>query len=213
MTRTFFVKTEDLQKSGIYSIKLKGILLKSGKETFIIGILELIDPCIDAKIIPVFVPDQQYQVSPTLIQTELIFSFSKWKDSAGGKCEPKKYSLVSSTSENYTLSYDLLLDASSNKISFKPKGLIEDSGTIECILKGILPNGENSEVKFLISVLADPVMQNLLTNIFKLPQIKNKTVKNDLFVRIKSISTDSLIKFVFSKPIMAIANFTILEER
>ena len=80
-------------------------------------------------------------------------------------------------------------------------------------MAGKLKNGKLAEVKFNISVVADPSLQALLANILRGKNLKNKTVKNDLFVRIKSISSKSEVKFLFSKPLMQLANFSIIEER
>jgi hypothetical protein len=52
-----------------------------------------------------------------------------------------------------------------------------------------------------------------MSSLFKRSSIKNKTVKNDLFARIKSISTKGVVKLVFSKPLMQPANYSVIEER
>ena len=42
---------------------------------------------------------------------------------------------------------------------------------------------------------------------------KNKTVKNDLFVRMKAVNTRGIANFIFSKPILQITNYSLIEEK
>jgi hypothetical protein len=80
-------------------------------------------------------------------------------------------------------------------------------------LTGRLDNGKQSDVNFNISIVPDPSISALMSSLFKRSSIKNKTVKNDLFARIKSISTKGVVKLVFSKPLMQPANYSVIEER
>jgi hypothetical protein len=52
-----------------------------------------------------------------------------------------------------------------------------------------------------------------MSGLFKRSSKKNKTVKNDLFAIIKSINTKGVVKIVFSKPLMQLANYSVIEER
>jgi hypothetical protein len=56
----FTVKTADIMKAGAYQIKVKGRLIESGKEATTIIVLEMINPCTDAEILPGKVADQSY---------------------------------------------------------------------------------------------------------------------------------------------------------
>jgi hypothetical protein len=80
-------------------------------------------------------------------------------------------------------------------------------------LTGRLDNGKQSDVNFNISIVPDPSISALMSSLFKRSSIKNKTVKNDLFARIKSISTKGVVKLVFSKTLMQPANYSVIEER
>jgi hypothetical protein len=80
-------------------------------------------------------------------------------------------------------------------------------------LTGRLDNGKQSDVNFNISIVPDPSISALMSSLFKRSSIKNKTVKNDLFARIKSISTKGVVKLVFSKPLMQPGNYSVIEER
>jgi hypothetical protein len=46
--------------AGVYKIKVKGRLIESGKEATTMIVLELINPCTDAEILPGEVVDQSY---------------------------------------------------------------------------------------------------------------------------------------------------------
>jgi hypothetical protein len=52
-----------------------------------------------------------------------------------------------------------------------------------------------------------------MSSLFKSSFKKNKTVKNDLFAIIKSINTKGVVKIVFSKPLMQLANYSVIAER
>ena len=80
-------------------------------------------------------------------------------------------------------------------------------------MTGRLDNGKQSDVNFNISIVPDPSISALMSSLFKRSSIKNKTVKNDLFARIKSISTKGVVKLVFSKPLMQPGNYSVIEER
>jgi hypothetical protein len=56
----FTVKTAEIKISGLYKIKVKGRLMESGKEASTMIVLELINPCTDAEILPGKVADQSY---------------------------------------------------------------------------------------------------------------------------------------------------------
>ena len=52
-----------------------------------------------------------------------------------------------------------------------------------------------------------------MSSLFKSSINKKKTVKNDLFAIIKSINTKGVVKILFSKPLMQLANYSVIEER
>jgi hypothetical protein len=56
----FTVKNGDIKKAGVYQIKVKGRLIESGKEATTIILLEMINPCTDAEILPGKVADKSY---------------------------------------------------------------------------------------------------------------------------------------------------------
>jgi hypothetical protein len=56
----FTVKTADIKKAGVSQIKVKGRLIESGKEATTLILLEMINPCTDAEILPGRVADQSY---------------------------------------------------------------------------------------------------------------------------------------------------------
>jgi hypothetical protein len=56
----FTVKTAEIKSAGVYNIKVKGRLIESGKEATTMIVLELINPCTDAEILPGKVADQSY---------------------------------------------------------------------------------------------------------------------------------------------------------
>jgi hypothetical protein len=56
----FTVKTNEIMNAGVYQIKVKGRLIESGKEASTLILLELINPCTDAEILPGKVADHSY---------------------------------------------------------------------------------------------------------------------------------------------------------
>ncbi len=84
------------------------------------------------------------------------------------------------------------------------------------MITGTLKNGNSSVIHFPITIIPDPILNQLSSSIFKIdPSFfnTNKTIKSDLKMRLKSIDTKGMIVIQFSKPLMQIGNLTIVEDR
>jgi hypothetical protein len=94
--------------------------------------------------------------------------------------------------------------------------MIENPSKLKIVITGTLKNGNSSEIHFPITIIPDPILKQLSSSIFKIDPLffnKNKTMKSDLKMRLKSIDTKGMIVIQFSKPLMQIGNLTIVEER
>jgi putative protein kinase ArgK-like GTPase of G3E family len=94
--------------------------------------------------------------------------------------------------------------------------MIENPTILELTITGTLGNGKSSMIQVPITIIPDPILKQLSSSIFRIdPSLfnKNKTLKPDLKMRLKSIDTKGNIVIQFSKPLMQIENFTIVEER
>jgi putative protein kinase ArgK-like GTPase of G3E family len=91
--------------------------------------------------------------------------------------------------------------------------MIENPSTLELVITGTLGNGKSSMIQFPITIIPDPILKQLSSSIFKIdPSLfnKNKTLKPDLKMRLKSIDTKGIIVIQFSKPLMQIGNLSIV---
>jgi hypothetical protein len=91
--------------------------------------------------------------------------------------------------------------------------VIDRPASLSVTLIGSLKNEKNAQVLFNILLKPDPEEVNLMQSLFKGVIPKNKKIKNDLYVRMKSINSRGIVKFIFSKPLMQLANYTIIEEK
>jgi|GEM_PF-4846231 hypothetical protein len=101
-------------------------------------------------------------------------------------------------------------------VVLKLLGMIEKPSTLEVIITGSLANGKSSMIQVPIAIIPDPILKQMQSSVFKIdPSLfnKNKTVKPDLKMRLRSIDSKGMVTIQFSKPLMQIANFSLLEER
>jgi hypothetical protein len=74
--------------------------------------------------------------------------------------------------------------------------MIENPTILELVITGTLGNGRSSMIQVPISIIPDPILKQLSTSIFKIdPSLfnKNKTLKPDLKMRLRSIDTKGII--------------------
>jgi hypothetical protein len=91
--------------------------------------------------------------------------------------------------------------------------MIENPSNLELVITGTLGNGKSSMIQVPITINPDPILKQLSSSIFKIdPSLfnKNKTLKPDLKMRLKSIDTKGIIVIQFSKPLMQIGNLSIV---